>query len=241
MLYLYAGSDRTKAREKWLVAVKNFKDKHPEAEVFNISGESFNQGVLDEYILGQSLFAKKYVVVCDELSANKQFESDFAIWQIMDESPNVFIVFEGKMAKPLLKKLEKLSGKVQVFDLVESDKKKNKEYGGYNIFALTDYFTARDRKKLWIEYQKALRADVSAEDIFWKLAWQVKNLLYVAKVGKAPKGTHPFVAEKTARAAKNFSVAELSKLSAQLIDTYHNARRGVVDFDVEVERLILAK
>ncbi len=239
MLYLYAGTDRPKAREKWLVAVKNFKDKHPEAELFGMTAETFNPGVLNEYIVGQTLFAKKYVVVLDELSANKEFEGDFKLWQSMDESPNIFIAYEGKVSKPDIKKLEKLTGRINIFDLPEEDKKKNKEYGGYNIFALTDSLMARDRKKLWVEYQKALRADIPAEEIFWKLVWQVKNLLYVAKVGKVPKGMHPFVAEKTARAAKNFTVAELAKMSADLVDTYHGARRGQVEFPVEVERLVL--
>ncbi len=250
MLYLYAGSDRVKAREKWLVAVKNFKDKHPEAELFGMTAETFNPAVLNEYIIGQTLFAKKYVVVLDELSANKEFEGDFnppsggraSLWQLMDESPNIFIVFEGKIAAPIKKKLEKLEGKINLFELAETGKGKNtgaREYGNYNIFAFTDYFAARDRKNLWVEYQKALRADIPAEEIFWKLVWQVKNLLYVAKVGKAPKGMHPFVAEKTARAAKNFSVEELSKLSSNLLDTYHAARRGEVEFGVEVERMIL--
>lgn len=239
MLYLYAGSDRAKAREKWLVAVKNFKDKHPEAELFGMTAETFNPAVLNEYIVGQTLFAKKYVVVLDELSANKEFDADFKLWQAMDESPNVFIVFEGKISKPDIKKLEKLAGKINILDLPEEEKKKYKDYGGYNIFALTDYFAARDRKKLWVEYQKALRANIPAEDLFFKLVGQVKNLLYIAKVGKAPKGMHPFVAEKTARAAKNFSVEELSKLSSNLLDIYHAARLGEMEFGVEVERKIL--
>lgn len=239
MLYLYAGADRAKAREKWLVAVKNFKDKHPEAELFGMTAESFNPAGLNEYIVGQTLFAKKYVVVLDELSVNKEFEGDFKLWQSMDESPNIFIVFEGKIEKALVKKFEKLTGKINVLDLPEEEKKKYKDYGGYNIFAFTDYFAARDRKKLWVEYQKALRANIPAEDLFFKLVGQVKNLLYASKVGKAPKGMHPFVAEKTARAAKNFSVDELAKMSADLIDTYHSARRGEVEFGVEVERQIL--
>lgn len=243
MLYVYAGADRAKARAKWRATIASFKTKHPEAEEFTLTGERFNQADFEQLTLGQTLFAKKYLVVVDELTVSGDFANTIKEWQMMHESPNIFIVFEGKLDKALLKKLDKLESKITVFDLPEKSGSKStgaREYSGYNIFALTDYFGARDRKKLWIEYQKALRADIPAEEIFWKIFWQVKNLLFVVRVGKAPKGTHPFVADKTARAAKNFTETELVSLSSQLSSIYHLARRGQEGVDSQIEKLILS-
>src|SRR3989344_8757951 len=56
--------------------------------------------------------------------------------------------------------------------------KKGREF---NIFALTDAFGARNKKDAWIIYQKALLAGLSAEEIFFKIIWQVKSMLIASR------------------------------------------------------------
>ncbi len=52
-------------------------------------------------------------------------------------------------------------------------------------------------------------------------------------------GLSPFVFRKANQFAKNYSENELQKLSSNLIDIYHNARRGVKPLDIELEKFTL--
>jgi len=66
---------------------------------------------------------------------------------------------------------------------VEEDEKLPLDKKGreFNIFALTDALGARQKKDAWILYQKALGAGLSAEEIFFKIVWQVKSMLIAKK------------------------------------------------------------
>ena len=76
-----------------------------------------------------------------------------------------------------------------------------------NLFQLCDAFAQRNKRQLWLLFQRALLLGVSAEEIFWKLWWQTKNLLLLKNLplGRAAKsGLHPFVEKKTRSFLKNF-------------------------------------
>jgi len=116
----------------------------------------------------------------------------------------------------------------------------DKEGKEFNIFALTDALGARKKKEAWILYQKALAAGLSAEEIFFKLFWQVKSMLIAARtrnVGETDMKTFPY--NKAKSFLKNFKSGELEKLSENLVTGYTLARRGEGEIETLIEKIIL--
>jgi DNA polymerase III delta subunit len=104
---------------------------------------------------------------------------------------------------------------------------------------LTDALGNRDTGKLWTLYRKAIRAGIELEKIHGILAWQVRTMVRV--MHDDTEGLKPFVITKAKRFAKQYSEKEIRELSLHLLSLYHNAHRGVVDFELEMERLILMR
>ena len=116
----------------------------------------------------------------------------------------------------------------------------------YNPFAICDAFAEKNKAKAWTIYQQALRQGIPAEEVFFKILWQIKNLLMVKKMMNAgvaniakETGLHAFVAGKAARAAKNFSEAELTGYSYEMLRIYHEERRGISELEIEFEKLLI--
>ncbi|MEK9171804.1 MAG: hypothetical protein AAB782_01030 [Patescibacteria group bacterium] len=111
----------------------------------------------------------------------------------------------------------------------------------FNIFTLTDALGARKRKKAWILYQKALSAGLSAEEIFFKLFWQVKSMLIASRTKNAEEtDMKAFPYNKAKSFLKNFKPGELEKLSESLVVGYHRACRGKSEVEILVEKLLLS-
>ena len=116
--------------------------------------------------------------------------------------------------------------------------KKGKEF---NIFALTDALGARDKKRAWVLYQQALSAGLSAEEIFFKIVWQVKSMLIASRTKNVGEtDMKPFPYSKAKSFLKNFSTSELQNLSEALVIGYHQARRGEGEIETLVERILLS-
>lgn len=127
------------------------------------------------------------------------------------------------------------------FGAIEEEKplvdKKGREF---NIFTLTDAFGARQKKEAWILYQKALFSGVSAEEIFFKLFWQVKSMLIAQKtknVEETDMKTFPY--NKAKSFLKNFKHGELEKLSESLVTGYILVRQGRGEVETLVEKILL--
>ncbi len=115
-----------------------------------------------------------------------------------------------------------------------------------NIFHITDAIASRDKSRAWFLFRQAMMNGMDAEEIFWKIVWQIKNLLLIKKLMPASEKKitettrlHPYVVKKTASASRLFTEEELSKYSSELIELYHNSRRGLADFDTGVEKILI--
>lgn len=237
MLYFLYGSDKDKARQKAADLVAALQKKKPDASFFKLTRDNWNEGSFEEYIGGQGLFENKYIVLADGLFEDKA-NKEFIVKRLSDlhESQNVFIFREGELDKATLTKVEKNSEKVQEFALKETGEVKDE----FKIFTLTDALGRRDRKSLWMLYQGAKNADVEDEQIHGILFWQIKNMLLAQKSKTAKEaGLNPFVFSKAQGFGKNYRDGELSKMSSQLIHLYHDARKGIHDLDVALEKWIL--
>lgn len=240
MIYLFYGQDIEQARQKANGVVQTLLKKRPDASLFKLNSDTWQEAAFDEYVGGQGLFVQKYIVILDRLFENKEIK-EYVIerLKILKASENIFIIIENSLDKATLGKFEKTAEKIQAFgegkDAVAKGKKSE-----FNMFATTDALGARNQKRLWALYQQALRHNVVSEELHGILFWQVKSML-LATLSKDVKesGLNPFVYSKAKNYAKNFTLPELKKISSQLVAMYHQAHRGEVDFDLALEKFFL--
>ena len=237
MIYLFFGTDRERGRSKWRAVTAAFARKYPEGQVFQFATDTFNLEQFQELIAGQDMFGNKRLVVGDSLGEH-EVAAEFLDKNAAEivASPTVFALWEDAVSAAQKKKLEKLGAKLEQFTAPEV-----KPLSDFNLFTITDAWGDRAREKAWTLFAVALFKGVAPEEVFWKLVWQTKNLLLLKKTANPTvTGLKPFVIQKTSRQLKNFSVPELEQLSSSLVTLWHEARRGRVDFEFGLEKLILS-
>lgn len=241
MYYLFYGKDTANSRKKMGETVASFRKKNPHANIFRVEAENFSRGAFLEYLGGQSLFADKFLITLDGVLKDAEAR-DFIFnnLEAAKASHNVFVFLEEDLKKAELTEVKKFAEKVFEFDLPDSKKEK-----GFNIFSICDALGEKDKKKLWVLMNKAEREGVSPEEIFWKLSWQVKNML-IAKHAllKGDRAIEklkisPYALMKAKKYAGNFTEEELKGLFGKIVTLYHESRRGFSDFDTALEAFIL--
>lgn len=124
---------------------------------------------------------------------------------------------------------------------------KSDEAPDYNPFVICDAFAEKNKAKTWIIYQQALGQGIPAEEVFFKIFWQIKNLLMVKRLMTAgvaniskETGLHSFVVGKAIKAAKNFTEDELINYSYEMLKIYHQERRGESELPIEFEKFLIS-
>jgi DNA polymerase III delta subunit len=237
MLYLLHGTNSIEARKKLHSLTKSLLSKKPNASEFRIDDENFSEAKLEEFIQSSGLFENKYIVVIDGVLEKKEVKTIILKkLKEISKSENIFIFLDGKIDKTTLSRFKKWAEGIQEFNLSEEVKKKPE----FNIFSITDAFGGRDNGKTWVLYQKGKLFGITPEEIHGILLWQLKNLILV-KEATNPKslGLNPFVLRKTSSFVENYKREELRKLSEKLVFLYHDARRGIVELDLGLEKFIL--
>ena len=235
MLYLIHGRETIKSQNKYNDLIISLRERQPDSAVFLLNEENFTEAQWQELLVGQSLFYQKYIVGVNRLLASKDF-SDIVSADIetLAQSPHIFIMIEEKIDPKIFAELEKSADKILFFDQQEVAGEK------FNDFAIADALCRRDKKKMWLEYIKALAEGREADMIFWQIWWQLKMLL-VAKTTrqKTPKTIKPFVFNKAVRGATNYTEEELKALAGKMVRFYHQNFPGSEDFAFGLEKLIL--
>lgn len=236
MLYVIHGTDTEKAREKSHALFEALKEKKPDASAGTINAEEITLERLDELTQTQGLFENKQIIFMDRTLENKDIrEVMLEKIDAIAESPNIFIFFEGKLTKEILKKLEKRAEKITEY---EASEERKKESGSF--FHLADALGSRDKKSLWVGIREAFDDDAAAEEIHGILFWQAKSLALASKTASVSEaGLNPFVYGKAKRYISNFKKGEIDALVSKLVVMYHKAHRGEVDFEIELEKLAL--
>lgn len=242
MLYLIYGQDTLGGKRKLIQLLDFFRSKVGNLGIFRLNGDEFNLADLEELLKSKTLFEEKYVVVCDRLlgiPAAEKFVSGNI--EKFASSPHIFIFFEEEMETGILDLFKKNAEKIQEFKKTPVAAEK------YNPFPICDAFAAKDKKRLWTLFQRALLGGVPPEDIFWKIWWQMKNLLLVKSLSDAgdknlakASGLHPFVAKKTFSALRNFTGEELAACSSRLVELCRDSRNGGEDMSTGLEKFFLS-
>jgi len=237
MIILLHGNNIEKSRIKLREIIASQVKKNTEATYYKIEPDTFNESEFDELVSSNALFQNAYIVVCDGiLSAKLTSEKVIDRLKSMKDSVNVFIIVEEVLTKEILKKLEKVAEKIQ--ESTNTKKEKNKKII-FNVFALTDALGNKDKKELWVLYQKAVQSGSDPEEIHRLFLWQTKAMLatYVSDANNS--GLNHFVFKKAQGFTRNYLDKEVQKKSFELVALYHEARRGKVEFDIALEKFVL--
>ena len=236
MIYVLHGENIPLGRNKLEGLIESLLKKRPGATVFRLQPEDVSIERLEELSGVQGLFeAKNIIVLSHTLGTAEAKEIIFEELKTLAASENLFLLFEEPLDAKTVSVLEKHAHKVESYS--KAPKKAAPEF---NRFALTDALLKRDRKALWVLYQRAKLSGIADEEIHGLLFWQLKTALLAAKSKSAEdSGLKPFVYSKGKGMLKSYSLQELEALSGSMIDLYHGARRGIHDFDTALERWVL--
>ncbi len=216
MLYLFNNLEKLQQQ------VEKFKAKNPAGSVHKFDSENFlaEQEKLEELLASDNgLFGEQNLIILANLA-----ELDLA-------------KLNKEEKEELTEKVKNSATKVLWFE--REVKKLDFNKSGFNIFTITDALGERDRGELWLASQQALKAGISSEEIFWKLVWQVKNMLLISAGGEI-KSLKPFVVQKAKQFSGNFSRPELANLSSNLVRLWHETKREESrDFGLELEHFLL--
>lgn len=236
MLYFIYGEDVIKSHENLDNLVVKFLKEEKQSSIFRINEDSFSFSFFNDVLKTNNLFTKRNIVIVKRLFSNNLFV-DYLLKNLkhLHESNNVFIFWEESISLQCLNDIKKCANNIQEFKL--GKQKKDKKQQGASLFKIVDLFASRKRNELWLQYQKELFKGTNVEDIFWKIVWQVKNLLSIKNGGG--KNLHPFVYKKSKNSAMLFKKQELSNYSEKLIEMYHKNRLGKIDLEVGLEKFLL--
>ncbi|MDP3646165.1 MAG: hypothetical protein Q8R25_03685, partial [bacterium] len=129
---------------------------------------------------------------------------------------SVFIVREGRLTKEVAKKLATFAERSELFEKKSIGNAKE----AFEVFSLANALARRDRKQLWVLYQKAKREGIDDAAIQGILFWKVKTMIM-------------------ARDTRAYSEEELIALARDLITIVFRARRGKFTLADGLERFIL--
>lgn len=234
MLYFLHGTDTIKSFEKSQKLVEVMLGKKPDASVFKLTSDQWNDAILQELVAGQGLFEQKYIVTLSHLLEDVQIvDSVLGMLKYIADSENIFIWTEGKVDSKVLQKIEKHAHKTEVHNAKEKPSQAE-----VTAFPLTDAIGARDKKKAWILFSN-LTKKIPVEEIHGVVVWFFKSMVLSVKASAGDSGMKPFVYSKSKKFAQNFKIEELETLYFKLISMSHNARRGKGILFVELEKFIL--
>ncbi len=237
MIHFFYGENTAKVREKFHEFLDGFFAKNPDGPLFEINTESWNEEKFGELLASRGLFGGGSVVVLDSLLQNVDAEGTILEkLKEMKESPNFFVIVEGKLTKVIAERIAKKSETAQEFAAEKTAKKVE-----FDRFALSDALGRRSKKDTWVLLQKALDAGGVAEEIHGMLFWQVKSMiLAVSSKTAGEAGLNPFVFRKSLSFSKNFTEEELKGLSSRLVSIYHEAHRGGDELSIALEKFVLS-
>jgi len=236
MLYLLYGTDFRKTRKNLHALTGALLKRRPDSNIFTLTAETFSLGELEGFIGGQGLFAEKYIVVLDKCMEDKIIKDEI-VGKLKDitVSENIFVILEEALDAKTLEKIKKQAEQTKEYE----DKPKKKIDGSF--FAIADAIGARDKKRAWVEYEKAIQKGAVAEELHGIILWQIKSLILARdSKNQEESGLKPFVYSKSKGFLRNFQGNSLDNLYTELVESYHEAHRGNGSLEEKAEVILLS-
>lgn len=231
MLSIYHGNEmsqvRSAARRDWSA------DSNPDVAVVTLSADMYQLGQLSEAVGGTSLFAMKSWYILDTPSAQSDFAAELQA-QLADlaSSLHQFIVLENTLTAAEKKQYAKYTE--QIIDCSVTKPKRATAFG------LVDYLCRRDKRRLWVELHTVLEEGLSPEEIIGTLWWQLKTIRIAACTQSAKEaGIKDYPYKKATAALRVFALADIERLSHELLAVYHDGHSGERDIRLALEEWVL--
>jgi len=237
MIYFYFGTDREKIQKTARATFEALQKKKPDASFVSFGVENLDENVLQEITASQGLFERKVVAkIADILDDKEKGEMIQKFLKEMKATENIIVWSEGEVNKTPLEKIKKYAEKVEEFGVKQKAEKKFP-----SIFKMTDAIGDKDKKNAWVLLRAELDNGTADEELHGTIFWQIKSILLAKKTkGADEAGLNPYVYSKAKSFGRNWDEKELNNTISNLIDMYHKAHRGEVNFEVELERWVLS-
>jgi len=214
MLYIFAGSDTQKVREKALAWVAASRKKAPNALYVHLEEGAISENQIEDIIQTQGLFYQKMLVVLDDpLGTEEGREVIEKYTQAIVDSNNVIAFI---MPKLLIKDKGIVAKATKVF---EYDKVAKGEERGFNA-SLVNALAAKNARALWQEITLTLRKGDAPEAVHGLLAWKARDML--------------------AKGSSKWSRKELRELSRTLLTLVTDSRKESGNTEASLELFALS-
>ena len=243
MLYFTYGTDKDKVRIRHKDIINKLLAKKPDATLVSFNDENLTETALEECLGGQGLFESRFIVEIDRVISDMEQKNILYKWAgEISDSKNIFVWREEKVDIKTLRLVEEKATKVQKFgDTVKVSyfDKKN----GFSIFDLGNALGKKDKKSLWVLFQKSRIHNSSPEEVHGMLHWQVRTILAVLSFPKSSAlqlGMKSNVYNNANSYARNYTKSEIRGVSKKLLEIYYDSRAGGDVLDIALEKFILS-
>lgn len=228
MIYLFHGSDVEKVRTKTFEWVAKARAKEPNFAYVRLAREELTDAALEDAASSGGLFVRRLLILIDdpfpsaratvEDENNETESAGGLVEEHLDNlaaSDNAIIILAPKLAAAKAKKLIAKAKVTYKYDVPAA----HEDARGFNA-NLVNALAARNREKLWLEVNRALRAGDAPEMLHGLLHWKARDIM-----------------EKGSRAWKP---QESRALSLSLISLLQDSRRKGLDIALSLERFALS-
>lgn len=174
MIYLFYGSDVEKARAKAFEWVAKARAKEPNLAYVRLAREELTNDSLEDSALSGGLFVKRLLILIDDPFQENKDVPDIIEDHIdsLANSDNAIVILAPKLATAKAKKLVAKAKVEYKYDKSAAPEDKR----GFNS-NLVNALGSRSRDKLWLEVNRALRADDAPEMLHGLLHWKARDML----------------------------------------------------------------
>ncbi|MFW5853534.1 MAG: hypothetical protein ACOCU8_02825 [Patescibacteria group bacterium] len=236
MFYIITGDDESKSLSKLQDLISALRVKHSQAVIRKMSAEDFEPTTFNELIGAEDLFTDKRLVIFKRILTNKNSEK--FVWghiKSLAASKHIFIFWEPELSSEVESKLRPLAVGFKKYDKKIKEKVENKK----DIFRLSDTFSQKNKKALWLVYHSLRQSGYDPEELFWSLYRQVKSLLLVKNSHQLKSlKWHPFFLKKQQQSSANFTKEELAIIITKLSILYSQVIFEKKDWDESMEDFI---
>ena len=172
MLFVIIGNDFKKKAKKTKEVLAGLKKKKPDAVFFHYDFLDLTEKKIKESIetIG-GLFEEKSIFWFSNIFRDKKLKKQFLEnIEKIGQSKNAFILTEDFVTDEEFKKIEKNSFTISKFILPKSD---------FDIFSISNTVQNKNIKKLWLNYNMALKNGFVSEQIYGNIFFALKTLTLV--------------------------------------------------------------
>lgn len=216
MIYFFTGNDHKVLMKKKQDLILALQKKQPEASYIRLDTDEVTEETLRGVLETQGLFVDKKIISLSQVCDHKEG------WEVLNkklkelQTPETIVlwseVYQAPLA-PLKKKIEKIKSISE--KVIEANKAENQEVKtDPNLFQFAEAFFLKNKKDLWVEFQK-VREEVPDGDITLNMIlWQIRAVLQAN--GRTPEeaGLKSFVHGK---AQKILSTIGIDRAKDELV------------------------